>query len=115
MKKIKKNYILIKFEDLINNPKKELYKIIKYLNKIKKIEIREDKINNILKTTSFDNLKKLEERGFFEEANIDLKTNKYKSFFNTHPSQCKNKFISSNIKKEVEIKFCNEMKELGYL
>ena len=114
-KKIKKNYILIKFEDLINNPKKELLKIIKYLNKIKKIEISEDKINNILKTTSFDNLKKLEEQGFFEEANIDLKTNKYKSFFNTHPSQYKKTFISSSIKKEVEIKFCKEMKDLNYL
>ena len=114
-KKIKKNYILIKFEDLINNPKKELHKIIEYLNKIKKIEISEDKINNILKTTSFDNLKELEEKGLFEEANIDLKTNKYKSFFNTHPSQYKKKFISSNIKKEVEIKFCKEMKELNYL
>ena len=114
-KKIKKNYILIKFEDLINNPKKELLKIIKYLNKIKKIEISEDKINNILKTTSFDNLKELEEKGFFEEANIDLKANKYKSFFNTHPSQYKKTFISSGIKKEVEKKFCKEMKELGYL
>ena len=114
-KKIKKNYILIKFEDLINNPKKELLKIIKYLNKIKKIEISEDKINNILKTTSFDNLKKLEEQGFFEEANIDLKTNKYKSFFNTHPSQYKKTFISSGIKKEVETKFCKEMKDLNYL
>ena len=114
-KKIKKNYILIKFEDLIDNPKKELYKIIQYLNKIKKIEISEDKINNILKTTSFDNFKKLEEKGFFEEANIDLKTNKYKSFFNTHPSQYKKTLISSDIKKEVEIKFYNEMKELDYL
>ena len=114
-KKIKKNYILIKFEDLINNPKKELLKVIKYLNKIKKIEISEDKINNILKTTSFDNLKKLEEQGFFEEANIDLKTNKYKSFFNTHPSQYKKTFISSGIKKEVETKFCKEMKDLNYL
>ncbi len=114
-KKIKKNYILIKFEDLINNPKKELLKVIKYLNKIKKIEISEDKINNILKTTSFDNLKKLEEQGFFEEANIDPKTNKYKSFFNTHPSQYKKTFISSGIKKEVETKFCKEMKDLNYL
>ena len=114
-KKIKKNYILIKFEDLIDNPKKELYKIIQYLNKIKKIEISEDKINNILKTTSFDNFKILEEKGFFEEANIDLKTNKYKSFFNTHPSQYKKTLISSDIKKEVEIKFYNEMKELDYL
>ena len=114
-KKIKKNYILIKFEDLINNPKKELHKIIKYLNKIKKIEISQDKIKNILKTTSFDNLKELEEKGFFEEANIDLKANKYKSFFNTHPSQYNKTFISSGIKKEVEKKFCKEMKELGYL
>ena len=114
-KKIKKNYILIKFEDLIDNPIKELHKIIQYLNKIKKIEISEDKINNILKTTSFDNFKKLEEKGFFEEANIDLKTNKYKSFFNTHPSQYKKTLISSDIKKEVEIKFYNEMKELDYL
>ena len=71
------------------------------------------KINNILKTTSFDNFKKLEEKGFFEEANIDLKTNKYKSFFNTHPSQYKKTLISSDIKKEVENKIITDIKLLN--
>ena len=114
-KKIKKNYLLIKFEDLINDPKKELYRIIEYLNKIKKIEVSENKINNIVQSTSFNNFKALEEKGLFNEANIDTKTNKFKTFFNTHPTQYRGNLINIDMKNKIEKKFHKEMKELNYL
>jgi hypothetical protein len=113
-KKITKNYLLIKYENLINNPKKELLRIIDYLNKIKTINISKDKFDNILRTTTFDNFKKLENNGLFSEANLDPITGNFKSFFNTDPN-IKKKLIKKKIREEIEKKFHKELKELGYL
>ena len=113
-KKIKKNYLLIKYENLINNPKKELLRIIDYLNKIKTININKEKFDNILRTTTFDNFKKLENNGLFSEANLDPITGNFKSFFNTDPN-IKKKPLKKKIIKEIEKKFHKELKELGYL
>ena len=114
-KKINKNYLLIKYEDLINDPEKELNKIVVYLHNINKLKIDKKKIDNILKTTTFENLKKLEDEGLFNETNFDPKTNKLKSFFNTGPNQNWTKFINKDIKNEIEKNFYKEMKELGYI
>ena len=114
-KKIKKNYLLIRYEDLIQDLEKELNRIIIYLNNIKKVEIEKKKLSNILQTTTFDNFKKLENDGLFNEANFDKKNNKFKTFFNSDPNLYKNKFINKNIKDEIEKNFYNEMKELKYL
>lgn len=113
-KKITKNYLLIKYENLINNPKKELLRIIDYLNKIKTININKEKFDNILRTTTFDNFKKLENNGLFSEANLDPITGNLKSFFNTDPN-IKKKLIKKKIREEIEKKFHKELKELGYL
>ena len=114
-KKMNKNYLLIRYEDLINDLEKELNKIIFYLNNINKLKIDKEKINNILKTTTFDNFKKLEDEGLFDEANLDKKNNKLKPFFNKGPKQNWNKFINKDIIAEIEKEFYNEMKELNYL
>ena len=114
-KKINKNYLLIRYEDLINDLEKELNRVIVYLNNINKIEVDKRKINNIVKTTTFDNFKKLEDEGLFNEANLNPKTNKLKSFFNTGPNQNYTKFVNKDIKNEIEKKFYKEMKELGYV
>jgi len=113
-KKITKNYLLIKYENLINNPKKELLRIIDYLNKIKTINITKEKFDNILRTTTFDNFKKLENNGLFSEANLDPITGNFKSFFNTDPN-IKKKLIKKKIREAIEKKFHKELKELGYL
>lgn len=113
-KKITKNYLLIKYENLINNPKKELLRIIDYLNKIKTININKEKFDNILRTTTFDNFKKLENNGLFSEANLDPITGNFKSFFNTDPN-IKKKLIKKKIREEIKKKFHKELKELGYL
>ena len=56
--KHKKNLLLIKYEDLIKNPEKELFKIIEFLKKYLKFETNENKNKKILETTTFNNLKK---------------------------------------------------------
>ena len=109
-----KNFLLIKYEDLIKDTNLELSKIITFLKKFINIQINENKIKNILDSTNFEHLKKLEEKGQFNEnayENIYLK----KKFFNLGPKNNWENVLDNKIKKEIESKFSKEMKELGYL
>ena len=115
MEKIKKNYLLIRYEDLVNDVENELMKIIKYLKRFIKFEVNNEKIKNVLKTTSFDYLKKMENNGLFRESNIDNRTGKLKTFFNKGPENKWKNLIEEEIINDVEKKFYNEMKELDYI
>tara|TARA_B100001057_G_scaffold67499_1_gene61201 strand:+ start:228 stop:911 length:684 start_codon:yes stop_codon:yes gene_type:complete len=55
-----KNLLIVKYEDLIKNPLLELKKIIEFLNKYMTVHTNNQKNENIIKTTSFENLKKME-------------------------------------------------------
>jgi hypothetical protein len=114
-KKIKKNYLLIRYEDLLNDTENELMKIIKYLKGHIKFEVNNKKIKNILKTTSFDYLKNMENEGLFKESNIDERTGKLKKFFNKGPENKWKNLIKKEIINDVEKRFYSEMKELGYI
>ena len=114
-KKVKKNYLLIKYEDLLKNTENEIIKIIRYLEKFIKFQVSDQKIKNILETTSFSYLKKMEDKGLFKESNIDDKTGKLKKFFNQGPNNKWENYIKKEIINDVEKKFYNEMKELGYI
>ena len=113
-KKIKKNYLLIKYEDLVQDTKNQLIKIIEYLNKFTKLKISDEKINNILKTTSFENFVKLENKGLFKESNLDKKGN-YKVFFREGPSKKWQNYLNKEISDKIKKRFFKEMNELGYL
>jgi hypothetical protein len=113
-KKIKKNYLLIKYEDLIDNPKLQIEVIVKYLQKFTNFEINDKKIQNIVKTTTFDNFKNLEKKGLFEESNLNQSGEK-KTFFNQGPNNNWKKFLNEGIIRKIEEKFLDEMKELNYL
>ena len=113
-KKNNENFLLIKYEDLINDTNSELIKIINFLKKFTKIEINEIKTRNILDTTNFKYLKNLEEDGKFNEnayENIDKK----KKFFHLGPNNNWEKVLESKIKDEIERSLSTEMKELGYI
>ena len=108
------NLLLIKYEDLILNTKKELERIIIYLKKFMTVEINPEKIKNILNTTSFDHLKDLENKGLFNENVYDSKKNKIR-FFNKGPSNDWTKVLDKKIQNDIEKIFYKEMKELGYI
>jgi hypothetical protein len=110
-----KNFLLIRYEDLINKPKIELEKLIIFLKTHVSFNINEQKKQNIIKTTSFDSLKKMENNGIFKESVFNFKTNKKVNFFNQGPNNIWEKFLDKKIKEELEIKFKNEMKELNYI
>ena len=109
-----KDYLLIKYEDLISQPKIELEKIINFLRKYMPIKTDDKKNNNIIENTSFDKLQNLEKMGTFKEnafQSLDVK----KTFFHLGPKNNWKKLLDDKIKDEIELKFKSEMKELGYI
>ena len=110
-----KNVLLIKYENLITNKKDELFKIIKFLNKFIIFNPDDSKINNCINSTSFENMKLMEEKGLFHEDKINRNTLKKIKFFNKGERQTWKNILDTKIRKEIEKKFDKEMKELGYL
>ena len=65
--------LFLKYEDLLNDTEKELKKIIIFFKKNFNIEISNEKkkIKNIIESTNFNKLKKIEKKyGFFEKSNL---------------------------------------------
>jgi len=110
-----KNLLLLRYEDLINEPKKELEKIIFFLNKYVNFDTNDIKINNILESTNFKNLKKMEQEGSFTENVIKKETGSNVNFFNLGPKNIWQNSLDKKIIKKIEDDFKDEMKEIGYL
>lgn len=114
-KNMSENFLLIKYEDLLMDPDNEFAKIVKFLSSILNIEFNKNIITEAIKTSSFDNLKKLEKSGLFGESVADPKSGDKKDFFYLGPKNDWKKLLDNKISKEIEQKFQNEMKELKYL
>ena len=110
-----KNLLLLRYEDLINEPKKELEKIIFFLNKYVNFDTNDIKIDNILESTNFKNLKKMEQEGSFTENVIKKETGSNVNFFNLGPKNIWQNSLDKKIIKKIEDDFKDEMKEIGYL
>ena len=107
--KIASNLILIKYEDLLNDTKSQIDRLSLFLKKFGKFESSDKKINNIIKTTSFEILKKKEENEGFEEAYPNRK------FFNLGPKNIWKNVLNEKLIYRIEKNFKKEMKELNYL
>ena len=115
--KYEERYLLIKYEDLILEKKNTFLKILEFINKFnkKKFTINIKKFDNVLNSTSFKNMKKLEnEKGFFE-AMTDNNSGKKKPFFNLGPENNWKKILDGKVRIKIEKVFKDEMEELGYL
>ena len=108
--KISSNLIIIRYEDLITDTKSEINKLIIFLQKFGNFKTNNEKIDNIIKTTSFDVLKKKEEKYGFKEA-----VNKKIKFFNLGPKNTWKNIIDEKLIYKIEKNFKKEMKELNYL
>ena len=107
--KIASNLILIKYEDLLNDTKSQIDRLSLFLKKFGKFESSDKKINNIIKTTAFEILKKKEENEGFEEAHSEMK------FFNLGPKNIWKDVLNEKLTYRIEKNFKKEMKELNYL
>tara|TARA_Y100000996_G_scaffold404470_1_gene378593 strand:- start:117 stop:956 length:840 start_codon:yes stop_codon:yes gene_type:complete len=110
-----KNFLLIKYEDLLQNPEIELDRLILFIKKYINFEINNNKIKNIIETTSFGSLKKMEKEGLFNENVLNSFTKAKVDFFNQGPNNKWQNTLNLKIQKELEIKFEKEMKDLKYL
>ena len=110
-------YLLIKYEDLINNKDLTFRKVIKFLCMLKGIKFKIDqaKFRNVIETTEFKKMQKLEQEKGFREAKTDPKTGEKIPFFNLGAENDWKKTLDPVIKAKIEENFKKEMKELGYL
>ena len=105
-KNISDNYILVKYEDLIENPILEFSRIIEHIYK----NVNKEKIVEAVKLSSFQNLKKQEEKGNFKERAINSK-----AFFRKGKAGSWKEEMSPKQVEEIINKHSKVMKELGYL
>tara|TARA_A100001234_G_scaffold159516_1_gene140898 strand:- start:633 stop:1490 length:858 start_codon:yes stop_codon:yes gene_type:complete len=112
-----KKYLLIKYEDLINKKETTFLNVLKFIHKLKNIKflINQKKFTNVLTSTSFENMKKLETEKGFAEASINEMTKKKIRFFDLGHKRDWNNTLDLEIKKKLENSFRKEMIELGYL
>ena len=108
-----KNYLLVKYEDLINSPYQSFNVISEYVSKLTSVILEKNKIEKAINSNSFESLKNLEEGGYFKEY-IHRKSNMPK-FFNLGPKNDWKHLLDKEIVDEIEEKFFEEMKELKYL
>tara|TARA_Y100001970_G_C14231111_1_gene858699 strand:+ start:951 stop:1844 length:894 start_codon:yes stop_codon:yes gene_type:complete len=103
--------LFIKYEDLLDDTKKEINKIINFLETNYKltIENKTEKINNIIETTLFQNLSKIEKnQGFVEKANKSI-------FFRKGNKNQWMDILKKEDHTEIEQRFYTEMKNLKYI
>jgi len=110
-------YLLIKYEDIINNKEKILIEILEFVHKLKGINftIDKQKIENAIKSTSFEKMKDMEKKEGFIEAKINLKTGEKIPFFNLGSKNFWKNNLNDEIRNKIENSFKKEMIELGYL
>ena len=115
--KYQNRYLLIKYEDLINNRKEIFLKVLKFVFKLQKIKfyLNKSKFDNVVETTDFERLKKLEIEKGFSEAKTNKKTGEKIPFFNLGPKNDWKTMLDPEVRIKIEKAFQKEMKELNYL
>ena len=115
--KLAGKYLLIKYEDLLNNAEATLIKILDFIYKLRgvKFNIDHDKIKNIIHTTSFQYMRNLEKKKSFIESRINNATGKKIPFFNLGPQNDWRKLLDEKIRLKIESSFKLQMEELRYL
>lgn len=115
--KFQDKYLLVKYEDLINQKEKTFIKVLHFIFRLKKKipHINLDKIKNIISSTSFSKMKKKEQEEGFHESSTNEKTKEKISFFNLGPQNDWKNLLELKLIQRIEKAFEKEMKELGYL
>ena len=110
-------YLLIHYEDLIKEKDKIFYEILKFIHNLKNVEFVLDKkkFKNVLDSTEFGRVQKLESQKGFDESMIDKKTGKKIKFFNLGEKTNWQSVLEPNLQNKIEEAFEKEMKELGYI
>ena len=114
MKLDRANTLIVKYEDLIKDPKSKILEIAKFLNNYVTINISDKKIEEVSISTDFEVLKKYEKKNGFSESVQDNEANETPFFYLGKKNNWKNILDLETI-KEIEQKFLKEMTELKYI
>ena len=109
--------LFIRYEDLQKEKENTFKKVILFINKLtkKNLKIDETKFSNSIQSTNFSNLKNKELNEGFEESVYSNKTGKKINFFNLGFNNRWQKLLPSDIKEMLNKHYINELKELNYL
>ena len=99
---------LMKYEDLIDNPKKNFIKMLEYVNSIVSIDIDQNRISKAVEETAFNKLQNLEAKEGFTEVGMG------KFFRKGKVGEWKEK-LDPKLTKKIEDNFRKEMMELNYI
>ena len=105
---------LMKYENLVENPKNEFTKIANFIGNLLKLKFTEDQIDAAINLSSFEKLEKMEKDSGFTESTVSKEGIRNKFFF-LGPKNDWTKILEPKISDEINKKFEKEMKELKYL
>ena len=110
-------YLLVKYEDFVSNRNETFLKILKFIFKLRNINFSLDnnKFTEMLDTTTFENLKNLENKEGFAESKKNKKTGKNVIFFDKGAKRDWSTSLDPTMSAKLEKVFREEMIELGYL
>ena len=113
-KVFKKNYLLVKYENLLTDPVNEFLKITNFLGSIVKFKFEEKEILELIENCKFEKFSNQEDNhGFIDNSSTNKSLRK--KFFKLGPNNNWEKLLDSQIRVKIEKTFENEMKELQYL
>ena len=102
--------IFVRYEDLIDDPELNFYKIVKYLNGISGLEVNKEQINKSINDVSFSRLSKLEGKlGFIENPN-----DRMINFFRVGKKNQWKTELPDTLRRKIENEFQKELVELKY-
>jgi len=96
-------YLLVKYEDLVEDTEKTCEKIINFIFKLinSKLEIDKKKLKKAIETTSFDKIQKMEEKNGFSESKIKKNGDKIR-FFNLGPKNKWEENLDQDLKNRIQ-------------
>ena len=108
--------LLIKYEDILNNPYQTFRDIVIFVNTICKFNdnFDEKKFNNSIETTSFKKLQELENQGKFTESVYSIHDNRKVKFFNQGPDNDWKKNLSHELILKMNDYYKDDLKKFNY-
>jgi len=106
----------IKYEDMLDNPQIVFRDLIVFVNTLCRFNEKVDnlKLDNAIKSTSFDKLKSIENEGNFSENVYSLKDKRKIKFFFLGPQNDWREQLDKNLIEKMNEYYKDDLKKLGY-
>ena len=108
--------LTLKYEDMISNPEETFRDLVVFINTICRFNDNFDKqkFKNAIESTSFDNLKNLEESGQFMENVYSVHDNRKINFFNQGPKNDWRKHLDKDLLNKMNNFYKEDLEKFGY-